>query len=1063
MKKYILLIFLIFCTILSVAQQEFNGTVVSSSGHAPLPGANVQVKGSNIHFITDSAGHFHSKLQGNPLTIQISYIGFRSLEIIVNLPTTSLIIALEPNSNVLNEVTVSTGYQDLPSERATGSFTKVDNPLINRSVSTDIVSRLQDVTSGLIFNRGKGAVKNDISIRGLSTIFGNAQPLVVVDNFPYNGDLTNINPNDVESITILKDAAAASIWGSRAGNGVIVITTKKGKNNQPLRISFNANINIVDKPNLLYKKMMSSADYITTEERLYSEGYYQNTISAYNAAVITPVLELLNAESNGTINAAQAKSQISGLKNQDIRNDLAKYFFQKSINQQYSINFSGGSENQQYYVSGGYDKNLDNLVGNGYDRLTLNANNTYNLFNKKLEVRTGIYITQSKTTTDNPGIEQITYNGSSLYPYARLADSQGNPLAINKDYRDGFIQSAQNSGFLDWTYKPLDEIQNANNTSSITDYKLNAGLKYRYNADLNAQILYQYQRSGNEARNLQSQNTYYTRNLINQYTQVNPDGSLTLPMPLGGIYDFQNSTGIGQDLRAQLNYHKSWNNKNELAAIGGYEMRALHTTGSSYRLYGYDPVHETSQAVNFLDYYTLYNDPYIASTISYSNGQTNLHDNYRSYYFNGSYTFDKRYTLSGSIRQDASNLFGVKTNQKAVPLFSTGLSWNITNESFYKWELIPVLKLRATYGYNGNVNKTVTAYTTAYYYDASQSGIHQPYATIINPPNPELRWERVQVTNLGVDFSSKNNIITGSIEYYRKDGKDLIGTVPYAPSTGILTFSGNTANTNGRGFDLILNTKNIDRELKWNTNFLLSKVSDKIIKYLYASPVSSLLQYGDGLSQAPLVGKPLYALYSYKWNGLDPATGDPQGYLNGQASKDYSAIISSATPDNIVYSGSARPTVFGSFRNTFQYKGFSISANITYRLGYYFRKSSIGYGSDYGLGGDGDYNLRWQKLGDEQYTYVPSIPNVPNNNRDMFYSFSSVLVQKADNIRLQDVNFSYDLYRQGIKQLPFRHIQFYVYANNLGLLWKTNKAGIDPDYQTGPPPKAMAFGIKTDF
>jgi TonB-linked SusC/RagA family outer membrane protein len=1063
MKKLIIFILLWMNGFAVYAQADLSGKVIDAQNSRSLPGATIVIKETGETLSSDSSGKFHYQVSGNNITLEISYVGYTPQAVKLKVPARNVVVRLINNSGQLHEVVVSTGYQDIDADRATGSFTKIDNALLNRSVSTNILDLLQDVTSGLIFNRGKGTIKDDISIRGMSTIFGNSQPLIVVDNFPYDGDIDDLNPNDVESITILKDAAAASIWGSRAGNGVIVITTKKGKFNQPVRISFNSNVTVGDKPNLFYTKVMSSADYIATEEKLYSQGYYQNALTSYNYLPVTPVVELLNEESNGAISKADADAQINAMKNHDVRNDLTKYFLQNSVNQQYSLNLSGGSDNQKYYISGGYDKNLDNLVGNGYNRVTLNANNVYNLLHNKLEFSSAFYVTQSNTTTDNPGIDQITYDGSTLYPYAQLANSQGQPLAINKNYQNGFIQSAESAGLLDWTYKPLQDIRDNDNTNKVTDYKLNGGLKYSYNQDLNAQVLYEYERTSNDLDDLQSQDTYYTRNLINQFTQLNSDGSLDRPVPLGGIDDLQNTTAIANDFRAQLNYHKSWNGGNELTAIGGYEIRSLHTTGSSYRLYGYDDVHGTSQPVDYTDYYTLYNDPYSASSIPYINGQTDLYDNYRSYYFNGSYILKKLYTFSGSIRQDASNLFGVKTNQKAVPLFSGGFSWNLSDEGFYKVDWLPILKVRATYGFNGNVNKTVTAYTTAYYYDASQSAIHQPYATIINPPNPDLRWERVQVINLGIDFDTKNNILTGSVDYYEKDGRDLIGTVPYAPSTGILTFTGNTANTSGNGLDFVLNSKNIDGEFKWGTNFLLSTANDKITRYLASAPVSSLLQYGDGLSQAPLAGRPLYSVYSYKWAGLDPQDGDPRGYLNGQVSKDYASIIADETPGNVVYNGPARPTVFGSFRNTFQYKGFSLSANISYRLGYYFRKNSIGYGDDDGLGGNGDYYLRWQKPGDELHTFVPSIPATPDNNRDIFYTYSSVLVQRADNIRLQDINFSYDIDHDRLRKTPFRNLQVYIYANNLALLWKANKFGIDPDYQTGPPPKTIALGLKADF
>ncbi|MBD1366577.1 SusC/RagA family TonB-linked outer membrane protein [Mucilaginibacter sp. ZT4R22] len=1063
MKKFILFIMLLCYAALSYAQQGVKGTIISLSDHTPLPGATIKIKGTNISTTSDSSGQFHVVANSNKIVLLISYIGFKTTDIAITLPLSPLTIPLKPDPYQLNEVMVSTGYQDISKERATGSFVKVDNNLLNRSVSTDILSRLQNVTSGLIFNKGKGTIKNDISIRGLSTIFGNAQPLIVVDNFPYDGDINDINPNDVESITVLKDAAAASIWGARAGNGVIVITTKKGKYNQSVHISFNSNITIGDKPNLFYQSRMSSADYIETEKKLFAQGYYQNTELSYNNLPLTPVVELLIAERDGKITSEAANAQINALKIQDVRNGLEKYFYRKNVNQQYSLNINGGSENQRYYISGGYDKNLDNLVGNEYDRVTLNANNTYNWLKNKLEFTTGVYITQSSTTANNPGIDQITYDGNTLYPYASLADNNGNPLAITKDYRAGFIQTAAQGGLLDWTYKPLQEVRNADNTSKITDYRLNTSLKYNVLPGLSAQVLYQYERSSTDGRNLQSQDTYYTRNLINQYTQINADGSLTLAIPAGGILDSRNVISVSNDIRGQLNYNLTWSQKNELTAIGGYEVRGLHTTGAGNRLYGYDDTHATSGLVNYTDYYIMYNNPYDYRIVPNTDYTTDLHDNYRSWYFNGAYTYDRRYTLSGSIRRDESNLFGVKTNQKGVPLYSAGLSWSINNEGFCKSDWLPLLKLRATYGYNGNVNKTVTAYTTALYWAASQSAINQPYAQITNPPNPELRWEKVQVINLGVDFGIRNNTITGTIEYYHKKGNDLIGTIPYAPSTGITTFTGNTANTSGNGMDLTLNTKNIDRQFKWNTTFLLSLIQDKVTKYLTPFPAAYLLQYGDGLGKIPVEGRPLYALFSYKWAGLDHQTGNPQGYLNGDISTDYSAIISSATPGNLVYNGSARPTIFGSFRNSFAYKNISISANISYNLGYYFRKNSIGYGNNYGLGGNGDYYKRWQKPGDEANTYVPSMPTTVIANRDLFYNFSSVLVEKADNIRLQDVNISYVFNGQQLKKLPFRNVQFYLYANNLALLWKANKSGVDPDYQTGPVPKTIALGLKADF
>jgi hypothetical protein len=288
-----------------------------------------------------------------------------------------------------------------------------------------------------------------------------------------------------------------------------------------------------------------------------------------------------------------------------------------------------------------------------------------------------------------------------------------------------------------------------------------------------------------------------------------------------------------------------------------------------------------------------------------------------------------------------------------------------------------------------------------------------------------------------------------------------------APQTGVSTFKGNTADTKGNGVDITLNSRNLDGTFKWYTNFLFSYTKDVVTKYLLTSTNTASDYLTASYSSIPTVGKPLYGIYSYKWGGLDPQTGGPQGYLNGQLSKDYASIIAAATPQNLIYNGSARPTMFGSLRNTFSYKRFSLSANISYRLGYYVRRASVQYATVLsGLGGHGDYELRWQKPGDEAFTQVPSIPATIDNNRDSFYAFSSVLVEKGDNVRLQDFRISYNLTKADIKRLPFRSVQIYSYAANLGILWKAAKNKLDPDAVDGttlPVQKTIAFGIKTEF
>ncbi len=1043
---------------------DVRGRVVDDQG-LPLTGASITIKGTTRAVITGANGEFIISNVDEKAILVISFLGYEPIEIKVsaNLGTIKLVQA----SGKLDEVVVSTGYQTLPTERATGSFAKIDNGLINRSVSTDIVSRLEGVTSGLVFDRRQGGTPK-LDIRSRSTILANDQPLIVLDNFPYDGDVNNINPNDVENITILKDAAAASIWGVRAGNGVIVITTKKGKYNQSLKVEMNTNLNLGQKPQLNKLPWISSSDYIELEKRLFAQGFYdENAINTTNPKPFTPVVELLFAAKNGAISSSSANAQIDALKQYDVRKDMEKYLYRTSANQQYALNLSGGSEKQNYYFSAGYDKNRDNIVNNGNNRLTLRAANAFRPI-KNLELNTDLIYTQTKTKNNGMSYTSVS-NGAStvIYPYAQLADNDGNPLTIVRDYRTSFVQAAQSKGLLNWQYAPLDEIDNSNNKSVLSDIRVNTSAKYSFFNSFSAEVRYTYEQSELNNKNLYSQDTYYTRNKINTYTSINSNGSLNRPVPLGAILDQSYNLINSNAIRGQLNFDESWKD-NRITAIAGMEVRQVETNGNGSLTYGFnDDILTYSSQINYSVPLPTYdgNNNYIP----YSNAKfSGRFDANISYYGNAAYTYKGKYTLSGSTRFDQSNLFGVKTNQKGVPLWSVGASWSIDKEPFYKIEWLPDLKLRTTYGYNGNLDKSLSAYTTAVYSQLlAGSGLN--YATIVNPPNPELRWEKIGITNLGIDFSTQKNTISGSIEYYYKKGTDLLGYTPVDATAGIASFKGNVADIASRGIDIVLNTQNIDGNFKWYTTTQFSYARDKVTKYLLQSTSvtnftadASLTRSSDLI--APLVGNPVFGIYSYRWAGLDPATGDPQGYLpDGSVSKDYAAFAG-LKPSDLIFNGPARPPVFGSFRNTFSYKNFSLSANITYRFGYYFHKPSIKYGTLLTTwNGNQDYALRWQKMGDENITNVPSLAYPTNTSRDDFYNNSSILVEKADNIRLQDINVSYNLNKETWKRMPFQSLRFYLYANNLGILWRANHSGIDPDYLTLPPQRTLALGLNAAF
>jgi len=266
------------------------------------------------------------------------------------------------------------------------------------------------------------------------------------------------------------------------------------------------------------------------------------------------------------------------------------------------------------------------------------------------------------------------------------------------------------------------------------------------------------------------------------------------------------------------------------------------------------------------------------------------------------------------------------------------------------------------------------------------------------------------------------------------------------------------------GADVILNSRNLVGKFSWNTSFLLSYTRDKVTSYL--ERLGNISGYLNSALINPLAGRPLYSIYALKWEGLDPQTGDPQGLLYGHVSKDYVNLYNSSDFSSLLYEGTANPTFFGSLRNAFGWKQFGVSFNIVYKFGYFFRRPSINYYDLFNSlsSGHPDFDKRWQNPGDEKHTNVPSMSYPANFYRDQFYTYSEALVERGDHIRLQDIRLSYEMAKKNFPKIPVRAVQFYLYANNIGILWRANHQGIDPDnITTFPNPRSLAVGIKMDL
>jgi len=1070
MKKIIISpIFVLFLSTFCQAQYLGKGRVVSAETNEPVGNASVTLRNGKTLVLTNTNGEFSLTIKSLPDTLLVTMVGFKTeaIPLVDASSAQQITVKLSPDVIQLEEVMVNTGYYSVPRERATGSFTVIDNQLLNRSASTDIISRLEGVTNGLQFERTETFLENgertNLRIRGISSINSDTSPLIVVDNFPYEGQINDINPNDVENITVLKDAAAASIWGARAGNGVIVITTKRGNYNQPVSISLNSSVNIRQRPDLFRNPgFIPSAEWMAVEEFLFDRNFYGEE-SDYSP--LPPYVELLIKQRDGLIGEADFQTQKEHLQQNDIRNDAFRYLYRNAVNQQYAVNLSGGTAIHSFYLSGGYDRNLNNIIGDEYRRTNLSFTNSVSL-RRNLEANLGIYYTGAKNINNGVSLQDMRPVSFNIPPYTELIDDEGNHLPVVNNLRIPYYEQATSLGLLDWAYRPLDERGLSDSRNSNDRIRFDGSLKYDIASSFTTEIRYQFQGSRGERRVLNGKDSYYARNLVNRFTQA--DG--TQLIPYGGILQGGGSRQTSHYGRIQLNYRGLFANRHRISALAGAEIRNDQSRADrGYLVYGYND--DVLAYVDPLDFTGVYpTNPAGANARIPANTATfmDILERNLSYFGNASYTYADRYILSFSSRWDASNLFGVKTNQKGVPLWSTGVSWDVSKEPFWGSNPISYLRLRTTYGVNGNINRTVSALPTVYI--SSDYVTQNNFAMLTNPGNPNLRWEKVKSFNAGIDLGLTDNRITGRVEYFVKNAADLIGEKYMDPTTGVgglgLRNMINYANMRTVGWDVEVSSRNITGVFNWNTVVLFNYSRNEITNYELEDRFS--LSRHVGATPPPLVGKSKDVLYSLPWAGLDADTGLPLVALNDIQNTDYAGYMDNLTYGDLIMSGVRIPPYYGAVRNTLAWGNLSLNFNITWKAGYVFRRKSVNYSQMFNSGEmHADFLERWQHPGDESRTDIPAMPVDINANRDYVFLNSEYLVESGNHIRLQDAQLSYLLDSRSLLKgnAPVKSVRVSVYANNIGMLWQQSKSGLDPDYPNAsyPNPRTLAIGLQAKF
>ncbi|KFF04132.1 SusC/RagA family TonB-linked outer membrane protein [Flavobacterium reichenbachii] len=1037
-----------------------------------LIGATVWVKGTKDGAITNFDGSYEIMAKKGDVLI-FEYLGYKKLEVTV---TDSLIInpiLLEDVSKLDEVKIVSTGYQKIDRERSTGSFVAITAKDLEKVPVNNVLHRLEGQVAGLQLNildsdntfvygttygDGQGRNSYNVAIRGKSTLETNAMPLIVLDGTPTELDIRTINPNDIEKITFLKDAASASIYGARAANGVMVIDTKKGKQGKT-RINFSQNYGFSNKPSLSKLPLMNSSQVLNLEQEFVDKNLVSDPASI-SYMLTTPVsqgMDLMFQYKRGDITEAQKNAGLDVLRNRNTYGQAEKYLLQAATTQNYNLSFSGAENDYSYFMSGSYSKEETQAKGNSGQRLTLLSNQDFKLFNY-LKMSTSLRGSIFKYADNGLGIKPLGISANTLLPYDQIVGDDGNSVNYYQRYYSAQTIPLEQAGYLPWTYNYIDELKNSDKSSNELNFGATISATAPILKGLDAVGTYSIEDSRTSNDNMYNQDTFFARDRINSTTSINNNGDLVNAIPKGGIYQNNEFGTSSYTVRGQLNYDGIIGQDHLINAMGGIEARETRESQDSRTLFGYNPKTQTSVDIPSMNYIDVNGYNY---TLQYGNDHKDVRRRFLSYYGNAGYTYKNKYTITGSARLDDYNNFGVDKRLRRTPLWSTGAKWNIKEESFLKEsELFNSLSLRASYGYNGNINLDVFPFT-----NISLSNLdtfsQQPFAFITAPANPNLRWEKTAILNFGVDFSILNNRLGGTIEYYTKDSKDLIVDFPISPFYGVQNNSlkQNAATISGKGVDVSLNATILkSKDFTWDSGLVVSYNTSEVTD----SRFQNFSQYLNGSGgTTPVKGYPLNSVFAFRSAGLD-ATGRTQVY--DKSGNIVNSFTSLKEIDDMKYMGTNIPSYFGSFSHTFTYKKVSLYILATYKFDYVlFKPTYGGYVNRQGRFNQYDLNTdidqRWRNPGDEATTSVPGIQGSTGLSYIRYINGEDQIFD-GDHIRFRELSLKYDL-KELIDRGSITGASVTFTARNLGFFWRKNKDGLDPDFlpYTGTNMKLPAMAI----
>lgn len=1027
------------------APKKITGTVVDDATGETLPFVTIMVKGTTNGTITSDDGTFSLTVPSGESILAFSYLGYEKLERIAPAKGNNMYVRLKPSSTALEGVVV-TGYQTLSRERVTGAFGKVSQEVLKQRLEPGISSKLEGAIPGVFINPD-GTIA---SIRGVSSLNADTAPLYVVDGFPVE-DINQINPNDIESITVLKDASAASIYGVRGSNGVIVVATRKGAQGR-VAVDLNTSFFITPVPNYDNHNLMNSSQLVDYQQEMFDLGMTAGGLNFHNGDTRyanSLAVEAMLAHQNGSITESQMNTELNRLRSLNNADQVRDLLLRPRMEQHHGVSMRGGYDKARFYGSVDYRRSNSNELNNHNDAVNINLKTEVDLA-KWLTVDANLFTNFSSSESD-PGVSGMSYLGygsMTTLPYNMLKDENGELIPAYRQKSQSEIDRLVALGLYDETSNPLSEMGRAYRRNSYTLIRAQAGVTFKLMEGLNLKLGYQTERDNTYTKTVLNADSYSIRHDVNDATvgttRMRPEGA-----DLKELRANQNNWTA----RAQLNFDRTFGEKHAVTAIAGTEWRAENLYITNTHRMGYDDRTLLYESFNVTQLAQLTGTQSLANGIySYSERQNNnfgeVSHRYISFYGNVAYTYNNKYSLTFSARYDDADMLGGKSQ---IPMWSVGGKWNMASEKFMQnvsW--LNLLDFRMTYGLTGNVDRSTSPYLQIVPQEnLGMGGIVG--ARISALANKSLRWERTDVFNVGFDFATLGNRLNGSIEFYNRKSTDLLAMREVDPSIGapnnnmVLMNFGSLYN---RGVELGLNSVNIKtKDFSWQTMFNFSYNKNKVTRIDQGVETLYSNTSNNGIYKE---GDPMSALYSFRYAGLNEDDGSIMVYdQNGQVIKSPGGVTNlSDSIGHLEYSGTKVPKWTIGFTNTFTYKQFSLAIQIIANGGHVMRDVLPNVGVN-AISFEQNMDRRamnfWRKPGDEATAVMPA-PIFTNVDPlyNIMWTSNSNNVLKADYIRVRNITLGYDIPNNLFGKHLFSSARATFQVSN-PFLWVRNSQGLNPE------------------